>query len=169
MKKFLVFAMALVCVVALAGCAGSGGTLEGGTDESGTYSVTANNAEKGSGVGSLGGGVEIAAGQLLVISPNIDKGSLQVRLLDEKGEVALDEAASGHAPSSHELTPGDYSIGVTTNENGTTGTLLIVAVDAAEYEKQNHDIDAILAQMGSGSSASADSSASASTSADSEK
>ena len=169
MKKLLVFAMALMCAAALAGCAGGGGTLEGGNGEAGAYSVTANSAEKGSGVGSLGGGVEVAAGQLLVISPDIDKGSLQVRLLDEEGEVALDETASGHAPSSHELAPGGYSVGVTTNENGTTGTLLVVAVDAAEYEKQNHDIDAMLSQMGSGPSSSSSSSSAPSSSTNADK
>ncbi|MBQ9057978.1 MAG: hypothetical protein IJ125_02210 [Atopobiaceae bacterium] len=148
MKRLAPILGALLCVVALGGCAGKGTLSSAIDDETGAYTVTADDAGKGASVGSIGGGIEIEEGEILVASPDLSKGSLQMRLLDAGGEVVLDEKMSGHVLSTHELSPGDYSIGVTCNEDGTTGTLLLVATDAKEFEQQNQDLEAIMSQIG---------------------
>lgn len=133
-----------MCSFVLAACAGNGTLSSEIDDETGAYMVTADDAGKGTAVGSLGGGVEVGEGQLLVASPDLQKGSLQLRVLDGAGEVVIDEEQSGHVLSTHELEPGDYSVSVTCNEDGATGTLLLVAVDAVDFEAQNQDLEALL-------------------------
>ena len=117
----------MACMLAMAGCAGHGTLTSDIDDATGTYTVTAQDAPKGSGVGSLSGGIEVAEGQSVVADVNLEKGSLQMRLLDANGQVVVDDTASGVATVSHDLEPGDYSIGVSCNEDGTTGTLEVKA------------------------------------------
>ena len=143
-KVVLLALSAVMCLLALAACAGNGTLGDDIDPDTGAIIVTANDAGKGSAVGSLSGGFEIEQGELLVVSPDLYKGSLQVRLLDGAGEIVLNEQVSGHELSTYELEPADYSFGVTCSEDGTTGTAMIVAVDASEFEKQNRDIYAAL-------------------------
>lgn len=123
-KKATMFIVSIACVAALGGCAGRG-YLSDSVDDAGVYTITADDAAKGAAVASLGGGLDIEEGEILAISPELEKGSLQVTLLDEGGETALDVTASGTAASEHELEPGEYSISVSCNEDGTTGTLTV--------------------------------------------
>ena len=142
MKKMLMVVAALACAVALAGCAGAG-SLQGEDADGGACQVTADNAAKGAAYVSLGD-VEIAKGQLLVLSPVLQKGSLQVELFEDADEDALDQTVSGSVLSTYEVDPGSYSMRVTCAENGTTGTLLVHVMDAAEFERQNQALDAAL-------------------------
>ena len=142
---FVAVVMAFACLLALAGCAGKGTLSSAIDDGTGAYKVTASDAGKGSAVASSGG-IVIGEGQILVASPDLSKGSLQLRLLDGAGKAALDEKMSGSVLSTYDFAPGEYAIGVTCNEDGTTGTLLVVAVDAAEFEQQNQDLESILGE-----------------------
>ena len=134
-KRIILTLALLVCVVAFGGCAGRGSLSDEIDDATGAYVYKADDAGKGSAVASLGGGIDIKDGQVLVISSELEKGSLQVRLLDDDGEVVLEEEESGHASSTHELEPGSYSIGVTCNEDGTTGTMTVGPMNEDEVGK----------------------------------
>ena len=140
-------AAALACMLLLAGCAGRGTLSSAIDDETGAYKVTANDAGKDSAV-VAGGGVILEEGQILVVSPDLTKGSLQVRLVDGSNNVVLNEKVSGRVLATFDIAPGEYAIGVTCNENGTTGTLLVASVNVAEFEQQNQDLDAILKSTG---------------------
>ncbi len=129
LKRVGMLVVALACIVVIAGCAGQGYLKDEVDDATGSYKITASDAAKDSSIGSLGGGISIKDGQKLLVSPDLEKGSLQVRLLDAGSETVLDVEASGSAASTHELAPGDYSIGVTCNEDGTTGTLLVAPTE----------------------------------------
>lgn len=142
------FSLVLVLLLAATGCAGGKGTFSSEiVDETGAYKVTADDAAKDSAVGSLGGGITISENQVLLVSPDLEKGSIQLRLLDSKGDVAFDEEISGRVLSTYDLDPGEYSIGATCNENGTTGTMLVVPEDKNEFEKQNETLDTALSSL----------------------
>ena len=79
----------------------------------------------------MGGGVEIEEGEVLVLTPDIEKGCLEIKIIDGSGETVFDETESGQGSSTHELEPGDYSMSVTVNENDTTGTLVVAPTRAA--------------------------------------
>lgn len=121
--------VAVACACALGACAGRGYLGDDVDEATGAYTYTADDAAKGAEVASLGGGVEIGEGQVLVLTPDLTKGSLEVRLMDEAGETVLDEVESGQDPTTRELEPGDYSISVSVVENGTTGTLVVASTD----------------------------------------
>ena len=134
----------LVGVFVLTGCAGRGSLSSEIIDETNAYKVTADDASKNSAVGASGGFI-VEEGQIVVVSPDIQKGSLQIKLSLGTQQPAIDEKINGHVLSSYEIVPGDYAISTTCNEDGTTGTVLIVAVDKTEFEKQNADLEATLA------------------------
>lgn len=126
LKKASLLMVVLACVLFVGGCAGRGSLSNDIDDSTGAYIYTADDAGKGSSVGSLGGGIDIAEGQVLTVNSELERGSLQLRLLDASGEVVLNEEITGQTITSHELEPGSYSIGVTCNEDGTTGTVTVV-------------------------------------------
>ena len=136
----------LAGMLLLTGCAGKGSLSSEIIDETGAYKVTANDAGKGSAV-MMSGGFVVEEGQIVAVSPDIKKGNLQVKLMDASGEVVLDEKVTGSVLETFELDPGDYAIAVACNENGATGTVLVVPVGAAEFEKQNQNLEAALAAM----------------------
>ena len=146
-KRILVVAVLcalLVGALALVGCAGRGSLSSELTDEAGGYKVIADDAGKGSSVMASGGFI-VEEGQIVVISPDMSKGNLQIRLMDGAGNIVIDEKIGGRVLSTYEIAPGDYGIGAKCDENGPTGTILVVAVDKAEFEKQNQDLEAALA------------------------
>ena len=134
LKKIVMLMAVLACVVAIGGCAGRGSLSDEPDDATGGYTVKADDAGKGAAIGSLGG-ISVKEGQVFVIRPNLEKGSLQVKLSNAAGETVVDEKASGNASTVHELEPGDYSMSVTCNEDGTTGTMLIAPMNKADAEK----------------------------------
>lgn len=144
MKAARLLVVAFACVLALVGCAGKGSLSDKIDDDTGAYTFTADDAGKGSAVGSFGGGIDIENGQILAVSPDLEKGSLQLKLLNEANETVLDENVTGRQITTYELGAGSYSISVACNEDGTTGTLLVVPVNADEFEKQNKDLEAAL-------------------------
>lgn len=173
--KLKIVLLAALCaltmsMVALTGCAGSQGTLSSDiNDETGAYVVTAENAGKGSALG-MSGGLVIEEGQVLMMSPVLEKGALQVTLSDETGTVLFNEEASGKVLSTYTVDPGNYGVGISCKTDGTTGTLLIVGIDPADFEKQDKVLEDLLAESGIALSdlSAASTAASASTSANAE-
>lgn len=141
----IITCLLVVGMFILAGCAGRGSLSSDIIDETGAYKVTADDAGKGSAV-MASGGVTVKEGQIVVVSPDLQKGSLQLKLIDSSNKTVFDEKITGRVLDTHEFDFGEYAISVTCNEDGTTGTLLVVAVDAAEFEKQNQDLEAALAE-----------------------
>lgn len=152
-KGALIVVMLCAMVVgmfALAGCAGKGSLSSEINDETGAYIYKADDAGSGSSVLASGGFV-VKEGQIVVMSPDMSKGSLQLKLLDSKNNAVLNEKATGRVLSTFEVAPGDYGIGVACNENGSTGSLVVAVVDKAEFEKQNQDLEKYLGAVGQAS------------------
>ena len=135
LKRIAVLVAVLACVVAIGGCAGRGTLSDEIDDATGGFNVKADDAAKGAALGALGGGINVKNGQVFVIRSNLEKESLQVKLMNSAGDVVLGEKASGNATTVHELEPGDYSMNVTCNEDGTTGTMLIAPMNKDDAEK----------------------------------
>ena len=153
MKKKSIFALlaAFVLAFALAACAGQG-TLGGeALEEDGVsyYHADADDAGKGSAVGALDS-FTVGQGELVVVSPMLSKGKVQVRLTEgtDTEKPVLDEEISGQVLSTYEVAPGTYSISVTVLDDGTTGYVNILPMDKAEYEAQNESLAEELAELG---------------------
>lgn len=146
-KSVLLISMICILLVGmftLVGCVANGKLAFEKADDTGICKLTANNVAKNSGL-STGSVVKIEKGQILVVSPDLQKGSIHIRLLNESGEAAFEESVSGQELKTKELEPGKYSIGATCGADGTTGKVLVAAVNAEEFEKQNQDLEAALA------------------------
>lgn len=151
---------------AMVGCAGQGTLSSEIIDETGAYKVIADDAIKDSAI-KVDGLVEIEKGQLLLVSPDLQKGSLYVKLTNASGESAFEQDFSGRVLDTFEVTPGTYDISVTCSTSGTTGVLVLSTVDAEEFAKQDADLEAALAEAGVNGVLSSSSSAEAAESAES--
>jgi hypothetical protein len=92
-------------------------------EETGAYVVNADNAAEGSTVASVGGGINVEKGQILVVSPDLRKGAMQLQLVNVRGETVFDEKVSGHVLDTYEIPVDTYSLVASCAVNGTTGTL----------------------------------------------
>ena len=140
-------AFALAMAMALTACAGSGTLGDAIDEETGAITVTAKDAGKDSAVGASGGLV-IGENQLLVISPNMQKGNLQVKLTNAAGTSPIDVEVGGTVLSTYQVEPGEYAFMITCKTNGATGTCVIVAVDAQEFAQQDAELNDKLAKLG---------------------
>lgn len=139
----------IMASLALAGslvaCGAQGGTLSNDIDdETGAVTFTADRAS-GSAIG--GATVTLEEGQLLLVSPNMESGALTLRVSDgvigedAKMNVIVNESFDGKAIRTYDLGPSEYTLGVTAPDGATaTGTLVVSAVDADEYEAQNEQL-----------------------------
>ena len=152
----LVIGIFVASMFALAGCAGGskgGGTLSSEIlEETNAFKVTADNADGKSGV-KVDGAIVLKESDVLVVSPDLQKGKLQVKLLDKSDNAVFDKEVSGQVLDSYEVAAGEYAISVDCLEGGTTGTLLVVAVDAEEFEQQNQDLEKALETVGASEAA----------------
>lgn len=138
------------CMAILAGCAGNagGGTLSSEViAETGAFKVIADNADANSAVG-ISEGVTLKQGDVLLVSPDLTQGKLQVTLTDKSGNTAFDEEASGRILDTHEIEAGTYDIMVACKQAGTTGALVVAAVNAEEFAQQDKDLEKTLEAMG---------------------
>ena len=161
-----VISMLLMGVFALAGCAGQGTLSSEILDDTGAYKVIANDAAKNSAI-KVDSLVTIEEGQLLLVSPDLQMGSLDVKLTSASGEVVFEEDVSGRVLDTYEVKPGKYDISVTCTTNGTTGVLVVNPVDAEEFAKQDAGLEAALAEAGVSGALSSSASAEAAESAES--
>ena len=146
MKRFLALVAIAALACALTACTAQKSVFSDEIDEAtGAFTVTADNGAKGSALGSVGGGATIEEGQVLVVSSNLTKGSVTVRLLDAAGDVAVEAKAQGAENQLFGLDAGEYSFGATCEEDGTTGTVIVVAVDEQAYNQAGGDLEKALA------------------------
>ena len=150
MKTILVVLLALAAsATVLAGCAGNagGGTLNSEIiAETGAFKVTADNADADAAV-TVGGAVTLGKDDALLVSPDLTKGKLYVTLANKSG-TAYEGEASGRMLDTHEVAAGTYDITVACKEAGTTGALVVAAVNADEFEQQDRDLDKALESLG---------------------
>lgn len=145
-KRFIIAAaLALAMLFALSACGPKGTFSDEINDETGAITATAQNADKGSAVGATGGFI-VGENQTVVVSPVVEKGSIQVKLMNAEGEAVIDEAASGKVLSTYVVAPGEYSFSFVCNANGTTGSVLICAVDTSALDDQDAALMEMLAQ-----------------------
>lgn len=149
-KAALITLVALAaCMAMLAGCAGNagGGTLSSEViAETGAFKVIADNADANSAVG-ISEGVTLKQGDVLLVSPDLTKGKLQVTITDKSGNTAFDAETSGRVLETHEIETGTYDITVACKQAGTTGALVVAAVNAEEFEQQDQDLEKALESL----------------------
>ena len=145
MKKII--AMTAAAVLALSVCAcGKGSFGNSIDDQTGAVVFKAENAGKGSTVGALGG-FKLEEGQGFVVDSKLEKGAAEVKLLDDSGNELFNIPISGEDTSLNGIASGDYSLGASITEDGTTGTITVVPVDEDVYNETGGDLEKTLAQM----------------------
>ena len=147
MKRLAIIVASAVLVLALVACSGQKSVFSDEIDDqTGAITIMAENAGKGSALGSSGG-IALEESQSLVVSSALEKGSVTIRVLGADGEVIVEATATGTGQELYGFAPGDYSFGATCDAEGTTGTVVVVAVDELIYAQQDGDLDATLALM----------------------
>ena len=153
-RKLFVLSAILVLALALTACGGAKGSMSAeDTEEAGVVKITCENAGDGT---AVNGYVTIEEGDCLVLSPMLDKGSIQVQAFlmereataDDLGtaeEAALDETVDGKVMSSYNLEPGEYMLTFTSKDNP-TGTLIAMPYSIQEMQEQNDKLEEALAE-----------------------
>lgn len=138
-----------VCTVVLTGCGSKGaGTLSSEIiAETGAFKATASDAKLDAGVGASAA-ITIKDGDVLMVSPDLTQGKMQVTLTDDSGKVAFDQEVSGRVLDTYEVDPGTYDINMTCKEAGTTGTVLAASNNKEELAAQDKALDEALEEAG---------------------
>ena len=145
-KKQLLSAFAIVLAGSLAACGETGSLSDSIDSETGTITYTAEKATAGSALS--GATVDVKEGDIVVVSPLMDKGALNVQLTqgaigteDFAEEPAVDEDFDGKVLKTFEVDPGEYTVTVSVAGNeATTGTLSVHAKSKADYEAENKSL-----------------------------
>ena len=156
---------ALALAGTLAACGGTGAESTGGAGDGlptspGTFStafvdgddsvkLTAKEAEEGT--AASGTTINVEKGELLAISPDLEKGTVRVRLTatpaggsdgQDSALATLEESVSGHVLNTYAVDPAEYTIGFSVaDKEKVTGTVLVSTINAEEYQKQNAALD----------------------------
>ena len=152
-RRLIALTAVLVLALALTACGSKGFMTAEDTAETGGVKVVCENAGDGT---AVSGYVTIEDGQCLVLSPNLDKGSIQVRAalmereattedLGTADELSLDETVDGKVMSTYDLEPGEYMLAFTSKGNP-TGSLIAVPYSIQEMQEQNDKLEEALAQ-----------------------
>lgn len=145
MKRVLAAVAAAALAISVCAC-GKGEFSDSIDTETGAFNVKADNAGKGSML-MASGGFTLEEGQGFVVASDLSKGSIDVKLMDDKGNELFDIPVTGTDSSLNGIASGDYGLSFTCAENGTTGTLKVVAVDEDVYNEQGGDLEKTLAEM----------------------
>ena len=153
-RKLFVLSAVLVLALALTACGGAKGFMSAeDTEEPGVVKVVCENAGDGTGVN---GYVTIEEGDCLVLSPMLDKGSIQVRAilmereattedLGTADEAALDETVDGKVMTTYDLEPGEYMLAFISKDNP-TGTMVAMPYSIQEMQEQNDKLEEALGE-----------------------
>lgn len=126
------FALAASLVACGGGPASYGHEL---LDEADGIRVTAENADS-THTATTEGALEVEAGDVIIISPFLDKGSIHVTITSKDGKTTVYDAdAEGKVMYDVQAAPGTYN--VTTTANNATGWVTIFAQSAQELADQN--------------------------------
>lgn len=138
------------CVPALVGC---GGTAGAGTlsseviAETGAFKAHAENADVDASVG-LADAVVMESGDVLMVSPDLTQGKVEVTLIDDAGGVAFDREVDGRVLDTYEVEPGTYDVEVKVTEAGTTGDVVICPNNEEEFNATTESLEDTLEQNG---------------------
>lgn len=135
-------AIAFLAVFLLTGCAKE--TFELVRTDTGVISASIKNGQKES--SRSVSAVEIDEDSVLVISPDFQKGEVNVVLKDATGNIGLNEVISGRVLSSYEVSPGFYDLTVTVRAK-TNGTLNIIVQSKEEFEAVNEALETELEKI----------------------
>ena len=140
--------LALVLATMLVACSSSSFSQEIlENDTGGLYlKITAENASGNS--ATTTGALQVAEGDIVVISPDLTKGAIHVTITSSDGKiVAYDDDAKGRVLFTIEAEPGMYDV-KTKGANGATGSMTIFAERSTELEAQDAALAETLAQNG---------------------
>ena len=142
-KKITSAVAALALALTLGACSSTSSSYAQQTlDEVSGIKVEAENAGSDSSA-TTEGAITVEEGDTIVISPNIEKGSIHLTITSEDGKTTVfDDDVSGKVMFTQAAKPGVYN--VTTSGNGATGEMMVFAQSQDELAKQNADLaDAI--------------------------
>ena len=142
-KKITSAVAALALALTLGACSSTSSSYAQETlDEVSGIKVEAENAGTDSNA-TTEGTITVEEGDTIVISPNIEKGSIHLTITSEDGKTTVfDDDVSGKVMFTQAAKPGVYN--VTTSGNGATGEMMVFAQSQDELAKQNADLaDAI--------------------------
>lgn len=143
--KIIAMVAALVLACALAACAGGSMGLEP-LDEANGVKVTAENAGADNAVDAEAA-FTIKEGDVLVISPCMDKGSFHLLVTETGGDaVAYDEDVDGRVMFTEQVAPGTYDVKVT--GNGATGWMTVFSESSDELAAQDASLAETLESAG---------------------
>jgi len=128
---------AFALAASLVACGGGGPASYGHEllDEAVGIRVTAENADN-THTATTEGALDVKDGDVIVISPFLDKGSIHVTITSQDGKtIVYDDDADGKVMYNVEAAPGTYN--VTTTANNATGWVTIFAESAKEQAEQN--------------------------------
>lgn len=115
-------------------------------DEASGVKVVATNAGAEQSV-STAGAITVEDGDVLVISPCLDKGSLHLTVTSSDGNtVAYDDDVDGRIMFQTEATPDTYDVYVEGKD--ATGWMTVFAQDADELAEQDASLDEALTEAG---------------------
>ena len=130
---------ALALALTLGACTSSSSAYAQYTlDDVSGIKVEAENADEDSSA-TTEGAITVEEGDTIVISPNIEKGSIHLTITSEDGKTTVyDDDVSGKVMFTQAAKPGVYN--VTTSGNGTTGEMTVFAQSQDELAKQDADL-----------------------------
>jgi len=116
-------------------------------DEASGVKVTAENAGTDQSASSAGA-IKAENGDMLVVSPCLDKGKFHLTVTSSDGkEVAYDSDVEGRLMMENEIEPGTYDVQVA-GVDGATGWMTVFAQDATELGNQNASLAEALTENG---------------------
>ena len=150
MKKS--FAIAFMCcafalMLGLAACGGKSTLAQETLDDADGIKVTAENAGSDNSA-MTEGAITVKEGDVIVISPCMDKGSFHLTIASADGKVvAYDDDADGKVMFAINAEPGTYDV-TTSGNGGTTGWMTVFSQNAQELADQDAALAAELEKAG---------------------
>lgn len=154
-KSVIAIALTLALVLALAACGAKGTMTSEPLEETSGVKVVMENAGDGAAVSS---DLTMEEGQVLICSPDLKEGSVEVKIFEIEREPTADDMGIGDEPvleivldgcamSDYELQPGDYMMFITAKDNP-TGALVIFPESSEELQAQNESLAEAMDQAG---------------------
>ena len=152
-RKLFILSAVLVLALALTACGAKGFLTAEDTGDDGIVKIVCERAGDGT---AVNGYVTIEEGDCLVLSPVLEKGSIQVKAilmereattedLGTADEAALDETVDGKVMTTYDLEPGEYMLTFTSKDNP-TGSLIAMPYSIQQMQDQNDKLEEALAE-----------------------
>ena len=141
--------LALSLAATLVACGGKPATstyAQEALSEASGVKVTAENAD-GKSNATTEQAVTVEKGGVIVVSPDVEKGSFRLTITSSDGNTVYNEIASGKVLYTVEVDPGTYTVS-TTAEAGTTGWMTVFAQSADDLKAQSDSLKETLEKEG---------------------